>query len=169
MSAFQWLTTAPNPRTAATGVDAGQRGWRLHAVKGSEAEGFNAVRWRRAACGLLARHGWGLDCFIETKCQRCLAAQKDSPMTATLLPFPPAPTFPVTPDPVDYERADTHARLILSQAQELLLKLVADAAYHGNEIDGAALARTIKANFADLASDLSGAFERQAEALPEPV
>lgn len=85
------------------------------------------------------------------------------------LAVPPAPTFPVTPNPVDYERADTHARLILSQAQELLLKLVADAAYHGNEIDGEALARTIKASFSDLASDLSGAFERQAESLPEPV
>lgn len=55
---WQWLTTEPNPLTPATGPDAGQRGWRLHAVRADDSESFKAIRRRRAACGLLPRHGW---------------------------------------------------------------------------------------------------------------
>lgn len=66
-----WLTTEPNPRSPATGHDAGQRGWRLHAID-SPTDSFKAIRWERALCGLQAAHGWGLDMFIEEKCQRCL-------------------------------------------------------------------------------------------------
>lgn len=70
----QWLTTAPNPRSRGTGVDAGQRGWRLHAVMASESETFAELKFRVAACGLRPRHGWGLDMFIEAHCARCEAA-----------------------------------------------------------------------------------------------
>ena len=68
---FQWLTTAPNPRSPATGFDAGQRGWKLHRVAARETEQFASLRGRRAACGLVPRHGWSLDLFIEDKCDRC--------------------------------------------------------------------------------------------------
>jgi hypothetical protein len=69
--AFQWLTTNPNPRSPATGVDAGQRGWRLHAIEASPETTFSEVRILPAACGLRPRHGWGLDMFIEDRCKRC--------------------------------------------------------------------------------------------------
>jgi hypothetical protein len=62
------LTTQPNPQTPATGHDAGQRGWRLHAVKPG------AGRYRAAACGLRPRHGWSLDLFIDDRCKRGEAA-----------------------------------------------------------------------------------------------
>ena len=71
--AIQWLTTSPNPRSAATGHDAGQRGWRLHAVEADENQKFTEIRGRRALCGVLPRHGWGLDMFVEDRCKRCAA------------------------------------------------------------------------------------------------
>ena len=71
---WQWLSTGPNPRTAATGPDAGQRGWRLHAVRADEDATFDSIRARRSACGLRPRHGWSLDLFIEQRCAGCLAA-----------------------------------------------------------------------------------------------
>jgi len=69
---WQWLTTAPNPRSRSTGYDAGQRGWRLHAVDASDTEPFAAIKGRVAACGLNPYHGWGLDMFIDEKCKRCI-------------------------------------------------------------------------------------------------
>lgn len=33
---IHWLTTSPNPKSSARGCDAGQRGWRLHAVEAAE-------------------------------------------------------------------------------------------------------------------------------------
>lgn len=71
MSEYSWLTTQPNPRSPATGHDAGQRGWKLHAIAESGGSTFAEVRNRRAKCGLLPRHGWGLDLFIEDRCARC--------------------------------------------------------------------------------------------------
>lgn len=68
---WQWVTTAPNPRSPATGFDAGQRGWRLHAVRALDSETFKQIRYRVAACGLLPNHGWDIDSFIERKCARC--------------------------------------------------------------------------------------------------
>lgn len=68
---IQWLTTAPNPRSPATGHDAGQRGWKLHAIEASDKQTFADVKSVRALCGLLPAHGWGLDAFIEDKCTRC--------------------------------------------------------------------------------------------------
>jgi hypothetical protein len=74
---IEWLTTAPNPRTPATGPDAGQRGWKLHAVE-TESDSFKALRleWARSLCGLRPAHGWDLDLFIEDKCKRCVAVLK---------------------------------------------------------------------------------------------
>lgn len=69
--AIEWLTTAPNPRSPATGYDAGQRGWRLHAVETNGCDTFRQIRCFRALCGLTPAHGWGLDMFIETRCKRC--------------------------------------------------------------------------------------------------
>jgi len=74
---MQWLTTSPNPRAHAVGVDAGQRGWRLHAVivpsTAPTPVTFQALRWESALCGLRPAHGWGLDMFIEDRCKRCEA------------------------------------------------------------------------------------------------
>lgn len=69
---IKWLTTAPNPRTPATGVNAGQRGWRLHAVA-TKSEKFSEIGGERALCGIRPAHGWSLDMFIEDKCERCLS------------------------------------------------------------------------------------------------
>jgi hypothetical protein len=74
LAAFQWLTTSPNPRVADTGFDAGQRGWRLHAVKATKSQTFAQVNGYSAACGLRPPHGWGMDLFIERRCSRCLVA-----------------------------------------------------------------------------------------------
>lgn len=71
---IQWLTTAPNPRSPATGHDAGQRGWKLHAVRATDAESTSDLRRRPSLCGMIPRHGWGLDAFIEDRCKRCAAA-----------------------------------------------------------------------------------------------
>jgi hypothetical protein len=73
---FQWLTTAPNPRVPATGPDAGQRGWKLHAVKAKASDKFFALGRRPAACGVRPAHGWDLDLFIDDKCARCERALK---------------------------------------------------------------------------------------------
>lgn len=69
---YQWLTTAPNPRSAATGCDAGQRGWKLHAVKAQEGDKFTDLGRRVALCGMRPRHGWSLDLFVEDRCSRCV-------------------------------------------------------------------------------------------------
>ena len=68
---YEWLTTQPNPRSPATGYDAGQRGWKLHLV---DVEGEHTPS---AVCGLRPRHGWGLDMFINDKCERCVKAWRN--------------------------------------------------------------------------------------------
>lgn len=79
MASQHWLTTAPNPRSAATGYNAGQNGWALHLVE-SDATEFSALgkgpKAVRSLCGLRPRHGWSLDMFIDAKCERCVAALK---------------------------------------------------------------------------------------------
>lgn len=78
-----WMTTMPNPSVVSHTADAGQRGWRTHAVPQQEFEAelariksegktlqFRAPRVR-ALCGLRPGHGWGHDLFIEEKCARC--------------------------------------------------------------------------------------------------
>lgn len=72
--AYVWATTAPNPRHPGTGYDAGQRGWRLHLVEGGKTDWVMGNRYKAPAlCGLIPSHGWGLDLFIDTPCQRCEA------------------------------------------------------------------------------------------------
>lgn len=71
---FSWVTTSPNPRHPGTGFDAGQRGWRLHAVLMAESESYEEYKRRPALCGLRPRHGWGVDLFIEDECSRCQAS-----------------------------------------------------------------------------------------------
>lgn len=67
-----WLTTAPNPHVPGYGPDAGQRGWKLHAVD-HPGETFAEMRRLPALCGLRPAHGWSLDLFIQDKCTRCVA------------------------------------------------------------------------------------------------
>lgn len=71
---FLWVSTAPNPRHPGTGWDAGQRGWRLHAIPMQDGEQYDAYKRRNALCGLSPRHGWGVDLFIDSECARCQAA-----------------------------------------------------------------------------------------------
>lgn len=76
-----WVTAAPNPRAFAGGFDAGRHAWKRHAVPAESTETFLEIRSRRAACGLLARHGWDDDLFIpevdeftDYRCKRCRRA-----------------------------------------------------------------------------------------------
>lgn len=69
---YQWLTTAPNPRAPAAGYDAGQRGWRLHAVKAQPDDTLQGVGRQAASCGLVPAHGWDLDLFINQPCEKCV-------------------------------------------------------------------------------------------------
>lgn len=71
---FTWTVTAPNPRHPGTGVDAGQRGWRLHAIPRQRGEDYEQWKRRPALCGCWPRHGWGFDLFIEDECARCQSA-----------------------------------------------------------------------------------------------
>lgn len=73
---WQWLTTAPHPNPAkrrTCEVDAGQRGWKTHAVMASDSETLEDIGHRRSMCGLKPAHGWGVDLFIEARCERCEA------------------------------------------------------------------------------------------------
>lgn len=72
LSAYQWLTTAPNPNVRGYGADDGQRGWRTHAVIATDETKLSEILDSSAACGLSPAHGWGMDMFIERKCKRCL-------------------------------------------------------------------------------------------------
>lgn len=69
-SHMEWLSTAPNPKNPATGVDAGQKGWKLHCVQVIN-DSFQQTGKVRALCGLIPAHGWSLDLFITDKCKRC--------------------------------------------------------------------------------------------------
>lgn len=71
---FFWTTTSPNPRHPGTGWDAGQKGWKLHAVEANEGEDYKEYAKRPALCGTRPRHGWGVDLFIDEECARCDAA-----------------------------------------------------------------------------------------------
>jgi len=70
---IHWLTTKANPRRPATGYDAGQTGWMLHAVEVPDGvDSFDAISRMEAICGLYPRYGWSLDLFIDQKCAKCL-------------------------------------------------------------------------------------------------
>jgi hypothetical protein len=74
----QWLTTLPDPhvRVSPFNEDGGTHGWKLHAVEAEDHETLAATKKRRAACGLVPAHGWGLDPFIPDepgyRCKRCV-------------------------------------------------------------------------------------------------
>lgn len=68
---IQWLTTAPNPRVVCHTADAGQRGWRLHAVIGSGKDPLYTFEYKTSLCGLAPARGWGVDMFIDKPCERC--------------------------------------------------------------------------------------------------
>lgn len=79
---IHWLTTRSNPRSTSWRAfphpDAGQRGWRLHAVEAKSAnDTFKDIYHTRALCGLRAKHGWGLDTYVTEKCERCLKKVKE--------------------------------------------------------------------------------------------
>ena len=78
ISEIQWLTTNPNPYSPAHTCEAddGRVGWKLHAVQTTAQNKFSELRGKKAACGLVPKHGWGLDMFIDdnAKCSRCLMA-----------------------------------------------------------------------------------------------
>lgn len=78
---IHWLTTSPDPHSRRTGYDAGQRGWRLHAVEGPAGATFADVGREPAACGLRPAHGWGLDLYIDEPCKRCVASVGATPDT----------------------------------------------------------------------------------------
>ena len=78
---ISWFTTAPSPSSPKTGFDAGQRGWKLHAVLMPNDGKFKMASRRvrlgsKSLCGLRPAHGWGFDLFIDEPCQRCLSAIK---------------------------------------------------------------------------------------------
>jgi hypothetical protein len=77
---IQWLTTAPDPRSPATGHGAGQRGWRLHAVEVEDITSFSDIKRKRAICGIRPRYGWGLDLFITDPCERCMQITGQRPV-----------------------------------------------------------------------------------------
>lgn len=75
---LRWATTVPNPKGPGHGVDGDQRGWKLHIVNAETL--YQATKqspvFGAALCGTRAKHGWGLDFFIEDECKRCLARAK---------------------------------------------------------------------------------------------
>jgi len=82
MSELHWVTTTPNPyRKAHTHtMDDGQVGWKLHLVRLGERtrkpiarpDGVLEIDISQALCGLRAKHGWGVDFFIDAPCERCM-------------------------------------------------------------------------------------------------
>jgi hypothetical protein len=71
---YEWATTSPNPRHPGTGYDAGTKGWRLHLIPKDRPEYWYSGKYKAPAlCGVRARHGWGLDLFIDEPCKRCNA------------------------------------------------------------------------------------------------
>lgn len=82
-------TTAPHPwkRGHTHGADDGQIGWRLHYVDLTQGPVLEPRRHRYGGdtgpinkspslCGLIPKHGWGLDAFIDRPCSRCVARAK---------------------------------------------------------------------------------------------
>ena len=86
---WQWVTTAPNPRSLATGLDDGQRGWRLHAVRATDDPNFSQLCEQSALCGLIPRHGWDLNMFVTDRCKRCAAKMRRGVRLCSL----PSPMF----------------------------------------------------------------------------
>lgn len=76
---IEWFTTNPPKGGRSRPYDGPQRGWKLHAVPVTAEEvrrniAFGEIDDRRALCGLLPSNGWGLDFWIEDRCERCAKA-----------------------------------------------------------------------------------------------
>jgi hypothetical protein len=65
---IHWLTTQNDPRAPGWAEPVG---WKMHALEIEGALKFSEIKQLKAVCGLIARHGWGLDLFIEDRCKRC--------------------------------------------------------------------------------------------------
>lgn len=79
---IHWLHTGQHPS-----VHAGRRkdGWREHGIEHpSDNPNATELRFKRALCGLLPRHGWGYDLFVEERCERCERKAGLPPSAATL-------------------------------------------------------------------------------------
>ena len=61
-----WYSTNVRPNSPLGHVT----GWKLHsvAIPDGELSGKGFV----ALCGLMPRHGWGVDLFVTDKCKKCL-------------------------------------------------------------------------------------------------
>lgn len=70
---IDWFSTLPSPRgLTVQSADAGQKGWRLHAVVlESKGTTLGEIRLAKSACGITPEYGWTLDLFIEKRCARC--------------------------------------------------------------------------------------------------
>lgn len=71
MRTVHWFTTNPSGKAHTHSADDGQTGWKLHAIVADDVLTLDDIKHHRALCGLAARHGWGLDLFIDAKCKRC--------------------------------------------------------------------------------------------------
>jgi hypothetical protein len=70
-----WLVTS-SPKLAHSGSPNAVSGWKLHAVAGDDTTTLSSLRSTAAACGLVPRHGWSMDLFIDGSeaghyCKRC--------------------------------------------------------------------------------------------------
>ncbi len=78
---IQWLNAEPNPRTPATGFDAGRSAWKFHAVLADPRQNFQEISRSHSLCGLQPTYGWGLDLFMDIndsvagKCSKCERAR----------------------------------------------------------------------------------------------
>ena len=71
----EWATTEPNPRRHRTfNGDDGVTGWKLHFIPEEQDYIGRKYGKAKALCGLRAKHGWGIDLFVEDECSRCAKA-----------------------------------------------------------------------------------------------
>jgi len=65
-----WYTTVPSVDVQATGLNAAQRGCRVHAVAMQDGES-SGLEGLAAACGLRPRRGWDTAPPATERCARC--------------------------------------------------------------------------------------------------
>ena len=71
MSKYKYFATMPNPRSKHYGPDAGVTGWKLHIIEENISWLIGDKYKAPALCGLIPKHGWGEDLFIEDTCKKC--------------------------------------------------------------------------------------------------
>jgi len=77
---LHFMTTVSSGKSKTHGADDGVTGWKLHLVDLAGAVNATArtkygpvvTPHVRAFCGLYPKLGWGIDLFIEDKCERCI-------------------------------------------------------------------------------------------------